>query len=185
MGSVCSSTVSRLTVGAQVDMSEEDAKQVIQTSKYPPIGKRSLTAGLPQFNYMALPASVTAPQLNESGSTVFLMIETVDALEAVDDIAALPGCDVLLVGSNDLATEIGIMGDFDHPKFMQSLERVAQAARKHQKIFAIAGLYHRPDLMDKVVNDLGARWVVGGQDVGLLVNATRQNNRALKAIQRI
>ncbi|RVX73704.1 hypothetical protein B0A52_02594 [Exophiala mesophila] len=163
----------------------EDAKQVIQTSKYPPIGKRSLTAGLPQFNYMPLPATVTAPQLNESGSTVFLMIETVDALEAVDDIAALPGCDVLLVGSNDLATEIGITGDFDHPKFMQSLERVAEAARRHQKIFAIAGLYHRPDLMDKVVNDLGARWVVGGQDVGLLVSATRQNNQALKAIQRI
>lgn len=112
------------------------------------------------------------------------MIETVDALESVDDIAALPGCDVLLVGSNDLLTELGIMGEFDNPKFVHSLEKVANAAKKHGKIFAIAGLYHRPDLMDKVVNDLGARWVVGGQDVGLLVNAMRQNCQALKAIKR-
>lgn len=162
----------------------EDAKRVIQVSKYPPLGKRSLTAGLPQFSYAPAPAVVTAPQLNESGSTVFIMIETADALEVVDDIAALPGCDVLLVGANDLLTEMGIMGDFGNPKFMQALEKVSQAAQKHSKVFAIGGLYHRPDLMDRVINDLGARWVIGGQDVGLLVNATRQNCQALKAIQR-
>lgn len=38
--------------------------------------------------------------------------------------------------------------------------------------------------MDKVINNLGARWIVGVQDVGLLVHATRQNNEALKAIQK-
>ncbi|KAK5056682.1 hypothetical protein LTR84_012214 [Exophiala bonariae] len=162
----------------------EDARKVIQTSKFPPLGKRSLTAGLPHFGYAPTPATATAPQLNESGSTVFIMIETADALETVDDIAALPGCDVLLVGANDLATELGIMGDFDHPKFMQALEKVSNASKTHNKVFAIGGLYHRPDLMDRVVNDLGARWVIGGQDVGMLVNATRQNCLALKAIQR-
>jgi len=113
------------------------------------------------------------------------MVETVDALESVDDIAALPGCDVLLVGANDLLTEMGIMGDFDNPKFMKALEKVSHAAHKHGKVFAIGGLYHRPDLMDRVINDLGARWVIGGQDVGLLVAATRQNCQALKAIQRL
>lgn len=162
----------------------EDARRIIQTSKFPPLGKRSLTAGLPQFSYAPMPAIATAPQLNESGSTVFIMIETADALEVVDDIAALTGCDVLLVGANDLLTEMGIMGEFDNPKFMQALGKVSNAAKKYSKVFGIGGLYHRPDLMDQVVNDLGARWVIGGQDVGMLVKATRQNCEALKRIQR-
>lgn len=119
---------------AQVDQHRlEDAKKVILTSKYPPIGRRSTTTGLPHFNYMPLPASVTVPELNESGSVFFLMIEAIDALEAVNEIASLPGCGVLLVGSNDLATEIGIKGDSNHPKFMQSLEMVAARPRNTTK----------------------------------------------------
>jgi 2-keto-3-deoxy-L-rhamnonate aldolase RhmA len=78
--------------------------------------------------------------MNSCGSTVFIMIETADALDAVEDIAALPGCDVLLVGSNDLAMEIGTLGDWDAPKFIAALQRVGEAAKKHGKLMGIAGL---------------------------------------------
>lgn len=110
------------------------------------------------------------------------MIETADALEAVDAIAALPGCDVLLVGSNDLAQEIGTLGDWDAPGFLAALEKVGVAAKKHGKVMGIAGLYHRPDILEKVINDFGARWVLGAQDVGLLTQSTRANCDLLKSL---
>lgn len=94
------------------------------------------------------------------------MIETADALNAVEDIAALPGCDMLLVGSNDLAMEIGTLGDWDAPDFLAALERVGAAARKHGKLMGIAGLYRRPDILKRVINEFGAKWIVGAQDVG-------------------
>lgn len=165
-------------------MHSEDAKNIIRITKYPPVGARSMTGGLPHYDLAPVPGPVVIPQVNARGSTCFLMIETQDALDAVEDIAALPGCDVLLVGANDLATEIGTLPDWDHPKFIGALERVGKAAKKHGKIFGMAGLYHRPDLMDRIVNEFGCRWVLGGLDLPLLLGAAKQNCSVLKSAQK-
>lgn len=122
-------------------------------------------------------------EANQHGSLCFIMIETVDALRAVDDIAALPGCDVLLVGSQDLAAEIGTLPDWDAPGFWEALVSVGVATKKHGKKMGIAGLYHRPDILEKVVNELGARWVVGAHDVGLLAAGGRANSDLLRSLQ--
>ncbi|KAK5729330.1 hypothetical protein LTR17_012055 [Elasticomyces elasticus] len=161
----------------------DDAKRAINISKYPPTGCRSISAGFPQFAFSPLPISTISAEMNAYGSTVFIMIETADALANVYDIAALPGADVLLVGSNDLAQEIGTLGDWDAPKFLEALQTVGDAARKNGKIMGIAGLYHRPDILSRVINEFGARWVVGAQDVGLLVQGCRTNSDLLRSLQ--
>lgn len=161
----------------------EDAKRAINISKYPPLGKRSISAGFPHFEFAPLPIATVTSEMNAFGSTVFIMIETADALAAVDDIAALPGCDVLLVGSNDLAQEIGTLGDWDAPLFLAALEKVGAVARKHGKLMGIAGLYHRPDILRRVVNEFGARWIVGAQDVGLLLQGGTANSELLRSLQ--
>jgi 2-keto-3-deoxy-L-rhamnonate aldolase RhmA len=122
-------------------------------------------------------------ELDAAGSTVFIMIETKDALEAVDDIAAIDGVEALLVGSNDLGQELGCLGQWDGEVFLGALRKVGEACKKHGRIFAIAGLYHRPDLMKDVVNEMGARWVLGGLDAGLLSAATKQNCDVLAGLQ--
>ena len=111
------------------------------------------------------------------------MIETADALANVRDIAALPGADVLLVGSNDLAQEIGTLGDWDAPKFLDALRAVGDACWANGKVMGIAGLYHRPDILSRVINEFGARWIVGAQDVGLLVQGCRANSDLLRSLQ--
>ncbi|KAJ9636852.1 hypothetical protein H2201_006472 [Coniosporium apollinis] len=161
----------------------DDAKRAIHISKYPPLGGRSISAGFPQFEYSPLPISTISTEMNEFGSTVFIMIETADALKTVDEIAALPGCDVLLVGSNDLAMEIGTLGDWDAPDFIEALREVGMAAKKHGKLMGIAGLYHRPDILTKAINEFGAKWIVGAQDVGLLVQGGRANSDLLRSLQ--
>ncbi|EEY18890.1 HpcH/HpaI aldolase [Verticillium alfalfae VaMs.102] len=98
----------------------EDARRVIDVAKSPLVGHRSISAGFPQFEYAPLPAHIIQSEMNATGSVVFIMIETADALEAVEDIAALPGCDVLLV-ANDLACEIGTLPDWEQG-FYWSLE---------------------------------------------------------------
>jgi 2-keto-3-deoxy-L-rhamnonate aldolase RhmA len=160
----------------------DDARRVINVAKYAPLGHRSISAGFSHFEYQPLDTATVQAEMNAFGSTVFIMIETSDALEVVDDIAALPGCDVLLVGSNDLASEIGTLGDWDHPKFIEALRRVGAAAQQHGKIMGIAGLYHRPDILSKVIHEFGAKWIVGGQDVGLLLGAGQANAKLLKSI---
>lgn len=142
-----------------------------------------MSAGFPHFEYASPPMDVFMREMNEHGSLCFIMIETVEALQVVDDIAALPGCDVLLVGSQDLATEIGTLPDWDAPAFWEALKKVGEAAKRHGKMMGIAGLYHRADILVRVVNELGARWVVGAHDVGLLSAGGRANSDLLRSLQ--
>jgi 2-keto-3-deoxy-L-rhamnonate aldolase RhmA len=88
-----------------------------------------VSAGFPHFEYTSPPLAVFMREMNELGSLCFIMIETADALTVVDDIAALPGCDVLLVGSQDLAAEIGTLPDWDAPAFWEALVKVGAAAK--------------------------------------------------------
>ena len=122
-------------------------------------------------------------QLNETGSTVFVQIETREGRKNVSDIAAVPGVDVLMVGANDLSLELGAVGEYDRPEFLEALEKVGEACNKHSKIFGIAGIYNRLDLMEKVVREFGARWILGGNDMTLLLGALQTNNAGLKLIE--
>ena len=162
----------------------EDAAAAVRICKYPPVGKRSMTALLPQFGYSPTPGPEMVGESNDSASTVLLMIETQESLDNIDEIAAVPGVDVLLVGSNDLAVELGVQGQWDGHIFQDALTKVSRAASKHGTVFGLAGLYNRKDILEHVVNSLGARYLLGNLDAGLLVNAARDNATLLKSVQK-
>lgn len=63
--------------------SAEEARNVVRYARFPPLGERSATAGLPQFRYAALPANVANPVANEI-VLVICMIETEEALKVVE-----------------------------------------------------------------------------------------------------
>ncbi len=108
------------------------------------------------------------------------MVETTECLENIDAIAAIEGVDVLLFGANDLSLELGILGDWEHLKFQTALETVAAAAQRAGKIFGIAGLYTRPDICKHIVRNLGARYILGHLDIGLLAMAMNKNMEQLR-----
>ena len=118
-----------------------------------------------------------ATDMNAVGSTVFIMIETKNALAAVEDIAAPSGADVLLVGSNDLASETGTHPDRDRPDFTAALQMVGEAARKNGQM-CIAGLYHRPDILKRVITDIGLR-----DEIRMLLAGGRANSDLLRSLQ--
>ena len=61
--------------------------------------------------------------MNDATSLV-VMMETVAALENVEEIIATEGVDMLLIGSNDLCAEMGITGQYDHPRLKDAFARV-------------------------------------------------------------
>lgn len=113
------------------------ARRAVEVCKFPPIGQRSVVGGYPHFDYRAVPLSEAVPQLN-AVSLVVLMIETVEGLENVEAIAAVPGVDVLHVGSNDLLANMGKPGRFDDPDIVAAQDRVIAAAQANG-IFAGCG----------------------------------------------
>jgi 2-keto-3-deoxy-L-rhamnonate aldolase RhmA len=110
------------------------------------------------------------------------MMETVAALENVEEIIATEGVDMLLIGSNDLCAEMGITGQYDHPRLAQAFERSIAAAQRVGKHVGIGGLASRDDLMTKFVQ-MGARYVSTGTDLAFLLGACAQKAKFVRDIQ--
>ncbi|KIL92422.1 hypothetical protein FAVG1_04833 [Fusarium avenaceum] len=160
----------------------EDAKAAVAISKYPTAGCRSMTGQLPLFNLKPTPANEIIEKTNAHGSTVILMIETRESIEKVDEIAAVDGVDVLLIGSNDLSIELGVPGGFQTQEFRTALELVSTVCKKHGKTFGLAGIYDAPEIQDWALNTLGARFILGQQDSGLIAREGKRNAQALDNI---
>lgn len=64
---------------------------------------------------------------------VVVQIESVAAVAAADEIAALDGVDVLFVGPRDLSHDLGVPGDVTAPAFVEALDTVLAAGRRHGK----------------------------------------------------
>ncbi|CAI7586772.1 unnamed protein product [Penicillium pancosmium] len=157
--------------------SEDDAKNAVRICKYPPKGCRSMTGQLPQFGLRGMPIDTTIQVGNQSLSTVFVMIESADAVENVLKIAAVEGVDVVLVGSTDLSIDLGVGGQFDHPKYRNALKTVSEACQAKGKIMGLAGVYDSPEIHSWAINDLGVRFMLVQQDTSLLSQgATRALN---------
>ena len=122
-------------------------------------------------------------QLDSSGSSVILMIETADALRNIESIAAVPGVDVLLIGANDLSLELGIQGQWDNVLFRETLGTVANACRKENIVMGLAGLYNRPDICEDAIKRLGVRYVLVNLDIGLVTAAAKTNVEMLKTLE--
>lgn len=75
-------------------------------------------------------------EVNDSFLSV-VQIETLSALKYVNEIAAIPGVDVLFVGPSDLSTAMGVPGQLDHPEVVAALDAVIAAARTNKISAAI------------------------------------------------
>src|SRR5689334_23622025 len=93
-----------------VDTASE-AREVVNRLKYPPVGHRSMGGIGPHYGLRAASSGEAASALNAANLTV-VMLETPTAIANAEEIATVPGVDVLLIGTNDLCAEMGIHGDF-------------------------------------------------------------------------
>jgi 4-hydroxy-2-oxoheptanedioate aldolase len=152
--------------------SAAEARAMVELVKFPPLGHRSAGGALSQYQYRSFPMAETNAAMNDATSLV-VMMETAAALENVEEIIATDGVDMLLIGSNDLCAELGITGQYDHPKLKDAFARTIAAAKAVGKHVGIGGLASRDDLMTQFVR-MGARYVSTGTDMAFLMGACRE-----------
>jgi len=161
--------------------SAEEAREIVAYAKFPPMGIRGSVNRLPQLNYVDIPADLLHPAANRE-IMVIIMIESIAALSAVENIAAVPGVDMLFVGVNDLSADMGIAGQYDHHEIQTALDRIAHAAEAHGKFFGLGGLSTRQDLLAKYVKK-GARFISLGADLTMLLNSAKRCRASLSQLQ--
>lgn len=155
-----------------------EARKAVEICKFPPIGKRSVTGGYPHFDYRSVPLTESVPQLNELCLLV-CMIETVQGLNNVEEIAAVPGVDVLHVGSNDLLANMGKPGKFDDPAIVAAQDRVIKAA-KDNGIFSGCGGNRDVKRQAEAIRR-GALFLTTQSDIGFIMAGATQWTKGVRA----
>lgn len=159
--------------------SVEEARAVVASFRYPPIGRRSWGGVVTQYGLRPPPAAEAQAALNQE-IAVIAMIETPEALERVEAIAAVEGIDVLLIGTSDLSATLGIAGQIGHPKIQAAYDRVAAACKAHGRILGMGGVYDRE--WARAYMAKGARFVLGGADHGFLLGAATERAKFLHEV---
>jgi 4-hydroxy-2-oxoheptanedioate aldolase len=109
-----------------------EAKQVALSMRYQPEGIRGV-AGSPPCSGFAQNFDEYFAKANDNLVTM-VQIETTEAVANSDEIAAVPGVDVLFVGPFDLSINMGIPRQFKEPEFEANLDTVLAACEKHGKV---------------------------------------------------
>lgn len=160
-----------------VDTADE-ARELVDKLRFPPGGTRSVFGGMPQFGFAPKPVKETSDILNRE-TLVIAMLETAEAIENAPAIAAVPGVDVLFIGTNDLCAELGIPSEFGHPAVAAAYQRTIDACRTNGKWSGMGGLYDDA-LMAKFIG-AGIQFVLAGADLSFMLSAARQKVSLLQA----
>ena len=123
--------------GPHVDTPEQ-AKRLVDAFRYPPMGHRSAGGPPAQFGYRP-PQQVQAQVELNAEILIVPMIETPQAVENADAIAAVKGIDCLLIGTNDLSNEMGITAQPGHERCRRRTRPSIRPARS-QKICVMGGV---------------------------------------------
>lgn len=158
--------------------SPEEAHTVVESCRFPPRGRRSIPAAMPQAGFADLPLAESI-RLVDDAVLVVVMLETPEAIERADAIAAVPGVDVLLIGTTDLSAALGCPGELGAPAIDAAYRTVGEAAAAHGKHAGMAGVYD-PVLMRRYLA-YGPLLVLAGGDLSLLMCAARARVSQLRS----
>ena len=111
----------------------EEARQVVASSKFPPQGVRGQGSAFPSIAH-----GLTTPEYMKSANETTLtmiQIETRAGVENVDEIAAVPGVDLVFIGPNDLAQSLlgYVPARGDEPEFINAVDKIIEAGRTNGK----------------------------------------------------
>jgi 2-keto-3-deoxy-L-rhamnonate aldolase RhmA len=157
----------------------EEARRLVEAFRFAPMGHRSTGGSNAAFGYRP-PAAAEAQKILNAEILIIPMIETPQAVDNAEAIAAIDGIDALLIGTNDLSLEMGIAGQIGHERVREAYEKVGAACRRHNKTLGMGGVYDQ-ELATRYVG-MGARFVLAANDHGLLLSAATGRAQFLRAI---
>lgn len=159
-------------MGAQIPMvnTKADAENVVRACKYPPVGMRGL-ASVRAANYGVMESFPDYVKAANEEVLVIVQVETMQAVNNLEEILSVPGLDVVFVGPTDLASSMGYSGDFNRPEVQEMLHRVLRHIREAgvaPGTLALGGVDGSKQLID-----LGVQYLVPSA-TGFIVSGSRK-----------
>ncbi len=157
--------------------SPELLEQAISWTKFPPAGIRGYGLSGPQFDYQ--PSSFAeAVEHSNTQTLVVVQFETRTAMERREELLAVPGIDVAMIGPADLSVSLGVPGEFEHPTLVDAVMAFMESCRR----FGVyPGIQVRTQALAKKWLERGMRFVGCGSEHSLLLERAREIMAELSA----
>ncbi len=157
--------------------SAAEVRAFVADCRYPPSGQRGFGPHVPSDYGRHAQADYLAAA--NKGVFAAVMIETTAAVEAIDEIVAVPGLDSIVLGPQDLSGSLGRLGDVEHPEVVAAIEKVIASARK-AGVFVGSGMGIDASYAKTLVQR-GVQWLQMGGDCGLLIWAAERLGSEVRA----
>ncbi|QPI75024.1 HpcH/HpaI aldolase family protein [Sphingobium sp. Cam5-1] len=144
------------------------AERIVAATRFPPLGVRGVASATSRASGFGVDKSYLATA-HERIFTI-VQIESQAGLDAIEDIASVPGVDALFIGPADLAGSLGHLGNPGHPDVQQAISKALSRIRSLGKpagLFAIS----TDDAQQRIAE--GVNFLSVGTDIGLLANGAR------------
>ena len=144
--------------------SPELLAKAVSWTKFPPLGIRGYGLTAIQVDYEPLSFAQIIEHVN-ANTMVVLQIETRRAVEAREELLAVPGIDAVMIGPADLSISLGVPGEFQHPNVVEAMEAVRDSCNRH----GIApGTQTRTPALARFWKDRGMRLLGCSNETGML-----------------
>lgn len=162
-----------LDVGAQSLLlpfvqNADEARAAVAATRYAPAGLRGMGGSMRASNFGRTADYVARAQ---EELCVLVQVETREALDQIEAIAAVEGVDGVFIGPADLAASMGHRGKAGHPEVLAAIDDAIRTIVASGKA---AGTLTSDATLARRYLDLGATFVAVGLDITLLVQATRK-----------
>ncbi len=153
----------------------DQMRDIVAQLKYAPDGRRGVALGIAHDRFR-VPEVGHLTRANRE-TIVIALLETAQAFENLDDILAVKGIDVAWVGHYDLTVSMGIPAQFDHPRFLEAMDRLASGCHRH----GIAAGFMPSNAQDAMRwIEKGFRMISTGSDIGAYAGAVEGYRRGIK-----
>ena len=118
----------------------DEARQAVSCCRYPTAGTRSVYFPQRSMNRAGLLGYAGKANAN---TIVALQVETADCIKNIEEIAAVPGVDLLFLGQNDLCMSMGLFEKYEFPlmytspELQEATQRLIAAAKKNDVILGL------------------------------------------------
>jgi len=156
--------------------SPELLASAVAWTRYPPAGSRGYGLGPAHLEFEAITIADAVAHVNDN-VLVVVQIETTVALERIDELLAVAGVDAVLIGPADLSVSLGVPGQFEHPAFVATVERILESCRRHG---VTPGVHLRTLPLARHWRERGMRLLSCGSDIGFLLERATEIVTALR-----
>ncbi|HZU25997.1 MAG TPA: aldolase/citrate lyase family protein [Bryobacteraceae bacterium] len=152
-------------------------REALSWMRFPPVGKRGYGVNPTMVRYEACSFEEIIEHQNTQ-TLVVVQLETRAAVEHADEMLSLPGVDIAMVGPADLSIALGVPGQFDHPKMVETIDGLIAKCNKHG---VVPGIQTRTLAMSKFWAARGMRFIGTGAEHTMLLEKAKEMVGQLKA----